>query len=62
MNYLKDIRIEQAKRLLVDTDEKIISISHRVGYENEKHFMKIFRNECGISPSEYRKSIRIGNE
>ena len=55
VNYLKDIRIRQAKQLLTQTEEKIVDISRMVGYENEKHFMKIFKSVCGVSPSEYRK-------
>ncbi len=59
VNYLKKIRIDEAKRLLEETDEKIIEISQMVGYENEKHFMKIFKNKCGVSPSEYRKNSQF---
>lgn len=61
VNYLKQIRIDEAKRLLETTDEKIIDISYQVGYENEKHFMKTFKNICGVSPSEYRKGVLISN-
>lgn len=60
VNYLKAIRINEAKRLLEVTDYKIIEISNLVGYENEKHFMKTFRNACGVSPSEYRKNVQVG--
>lgn len=62
VNYLKDIRIAEAKRLLEETDERIVDISRRVGYENEKHFMKIFRSICGISPKEYRRNVMLENE
>lgn len=57
VNYLKMIRIKEAKRLLKETDEKIIDISRKVGYENEKHFMKTFKSICGVSPSEYRRNV-----
>ena len=57
VNFLKDIRIEEAKRLLEETDMKVIDISMKVGYENEKHFMKIFKAACGVSPTEYRKNM-----
>lgn len=59
VNYLKDIRIEEAKRLLEETDMKVIDISMKVGYENEKHFMKIFKAACGVSPTEYRKNMML---
>lgn len=58
VNYLKDIRMREAKKLLAETDLKIIEVSNMVGYENEKHFMKIFKSECGVSPSEYRKNMQ----
>ncbi len=57
VNYLKNIRIKEAKRLLAETDWKVADIGHKVGYENDKHFMKIFKNICGISPSDYRKNL-----
>lgn len=59
VNYLKEIRINEAKRLLEETDMKIIEISEQVGYENEKHFMKTFKTVCGVSPSEYRKNMQF---
>ena len=58
VNFLKEIRIAKAKELLAETDMKIIEISQEIGYENEKHFMKIFKTECGVSPSEYRKNMQ----
>lgn len=59
VNYLKLIRIEEAKRLLEETDDKVLDISKKVGYENEKHFMKTFKKMCGVSPTEYRKNITV---
>lgn len=60
VSYLKNIRVNEAKRLLATTDKKIIEISAMVGYENEKHFMKTFKSIYGVSPSEYRKNMQIG--
>lgn len=59
VNYLKEIRIQEAKRLLEETDMKVIDISCRVGYENEKHFMKTFKAALGVSPTEYRKNMQF---
>lgn len=61
VNYLKSIRMEEAKRLLAETDLRIIEISAKIGYENEKHFMKTFKASCGVSPSEYRKNVQNGH-
>jgi len=59
--FLKELRMEEAKRLLVETDLRVIEISQRVGYENEKHFMKTFKAEYGVSPSVYRKNMGFMN-
>jgi len=60
VNYLKELRVKEARRLLAETDLRVIEISQRVGYDNEKHFMKIFKSVSGVSPTEYRKNMRLG--
>jgi two-component system response regulator YesN len=62
VNYLKKIRIDEAKKLLQDTEEKVLDISQAVGYDNEKSFMKVFKSVCGVSPTEYRKNIHMGKK
>lgn len=54
VEYLNKLRIDKAKELLVETDLKIHEISKKVGYDNDKYFLKKFKLICGISPSEYR--------
>ena len=58
VSYLKQMRIRHAQRLLTETDMKVLEIGHRVGYVNEKNFMKIFKALCGVSPSEYRRNMQ----
>ncbi len=55
--YLKEVRIEKAKELLTQTQLHISEISKKAGFENEKHFMKVFRTLVGVSPTEYRRSF-----
>ena len=59
VNYLKELRVNEAKRLLEETDMRVIENSQKVGYENEKHFMKLFKSQCGVSPTEYRKNMQF---
>lgn len=61
VSYLKEIRLKHAKELLEETDLKIIEISRKVGYEDEKYFMKLFRGTYGVSPGEYRENIPMCN-
>jgi len=62
VNFLKDIRMEKAKELLEKTDLRVVEISQKIGYENEKHFMKIFKVSFGVSPTEYRKNMQYKHE
>ena len=59
VNYLKNLRMEEAKKLLAKTDMRVVEISQKVGYDNEKHFMTTFKSSCGVSPSEYRKNMQL---
>jgi len=59
VNYIKEIRINKSKEFLADTQKKVAEIGYSVGYENEKHFMKVFKNVMGVSPTEYRKNAKI---
>lgn len=58
VSFLKNLRLNKARQLLENTDERITDISHEVGYENEKHFSKLFKSELGVSPVDYRNNIR----
>ncbi len=57
--YLTNYRMNEALKLLVNTENSIETISVNVGYKNPTHFYKIFKNKFGTSPSSYRKSSRL---
>lgn len=57
VNYLKEVRIGEAKKLLQESDMKIVEISSKVGYEHEKHFTRTFKSITGLTPSQYRNSF-----
>lgn len=52
--FLKQFRISHAKRLLKGTDMKIYEIASAVGYSDSKYFQRVFKEQIGISPGEYR--------
>ncbi|QHE53659.1 response regulator [Pontibacillus sp. HMF3514] len=58
VDYLKKIRIEKAKELLSNMDNKIFEVSESVGFRNPKQFSRVFRDIEGISPKEYREKIK----
>ena len=57
-SYLDRVRIGHAKELLGNETTKVYEISERVGYENIDYFYIKFRKYEGLSPLEYRRSIR----
>ena len=53
--FLRRFRISHAKRLLKGTDMKIYEIAEAVGYSDAKYFARIFKEEQGVTPGEYRQ-------
>lgn len=54
MRYAKKIRIDRAKVLLTTTDISILDLSVSLGFYDQSHFSKTFKNFTGVSPSKYR--------
>ncbi len=52
--YIIDMRIEQAKKLIRMTDQKIYEISQSVGYDNTFYFTRLFKQRMKMTPLEYR--------
>lgn len=56
--YLLSLKISNARTLLETTSYNVSEISDIVGYENPLYFSRIFKKQCGMSPSEFRKQLR----
>ena len=54
IGYLTDYRMEQASRLLIETNEKSYIIAKQVGYTDPNYFSYVFKRRYGVSPSKYR--------
>lgn len=54
IGYLTDYRMEQAARLLIETNEKSYIIGKKVGYTDPNYFSYVFKRQFGVSPSKYR--------
>src|SRR5688572_14638732 len=57
--WLLKRRLEHAKYLLEVTDKNINELVFETGFENASHFIKVFKQEYGLSPLQYRKSMLI---
>ncbi len=57
-NYLNEIRIRQAKNLLLYSDDSVSLIAEKVGYQNNPcRFYSNFKSVVGMTPNEYRRSF-----
>ena len=51
--FIRNIRLEQAARLLKEQKINVTQVAYTVGFSNLAHFSTIFRKHFGVSPSEY---------
>ncbi len=61
-NDIKKSRIEYSQYLLFSTDYTVSAISDMCGYQNDVHFMRIFKKEVGCTPTEYRKNANYSRK
>ncbi len=54
VEYMTSKRMEQAKKMLLNTKEKSQTIAEQVGYKDPHYFSYIFKKTYGLSPKEYR--------
>jgi two-component system response regulator YesN len=55
IEYLTNIRIEEAKKLLQNRDVSIKNICVDTGYSDPNYFSRIFKKQVGVTPTEYRE-------
>ena len=59
-NELQRVRIERAKRLLIESDEKMESVAEQCGYQSANSFWFAFKQATGLSPKAYRLEAGAG--
>ena len=57
-NYLIQLRIEEAKKLMLTQNEKITQVAWMCGFSSSQHFSTTFKLKTGLSPSEYVKKTK----
>ena len=58
VGYLRECRLNAAKKLLASTDKTVREISLESGFGDYPHFCKIFLAEIGVTPSGYREKVK----
>lgn len=56
--HMKTLRLQEAQRLIRETEKPMSEIAELVGYSNPGHFAVAFREKFSITPSEYRKQTQ----
>ena len=60
--WINELRIEEAKIILLQEQETTLTeIAHRTGYSDKSHFLRQFKEQTGISPTEWRKVVRTSS-
>ena len=54
---LQRVRIERAKRLLAESDNKVEVLATLCGYQSANSFCVTFKQATGMSPRQYRDSV-----
>lgn len=60
-NYLLTLRMEEAQRLLRETDGSVKAIATAVGFNNPSYFYAVFKKHFGVSAQDYRDQYRTGS-
>ncbi|MCI8809861.1 MAG: response regulator transcription factor [Oscillibacter sp.] len=56
--YVTQVRMEEAVRLLRETDEKTYRIAEQTGYSDPNYFSYVFKKRYGVSPSKFRAGLK----
>lgn len=56
IKYIHEIKIMQARELLVNTDLSVRQTTYALGFQDEKYFIKLFKSYEGMSPGKYRSA------
>ena len=58
---LQRVRLERAKRLLIETDLPVPAVAQAAGYSTACYFIQVFRRAHGTTPAKYRRQLRTGD-
>jgi len=59
-DFLNDYRVDRVAQLMLTTDDSISEICYACGFNNVANFNRAFKKRMGMTPSDYRKSLKMG--
>ncbi|CAM3723908.1 MULTISPECIES: response regulator [Paenibacillus] len=57
--YIHKVKMERALVQLKDSEAKVYEISEQLGYSNSQYFIKVFKEQFGMTPQEYREKAAV---
>lgn len=61
-DYMVEVRIREAKRLLADPGQTVLQVAQHVGYATDIGFIRVFKKVEGITPGKYRETLQQTGE
>jgi two-component system response regulator YesN len=58
LEFIAEVRLQEAKRLLGDTEYTVGQIAQAIGYSNDIGFIRFFKKHEGITPGQYRENTQ----
>lgn len=55
--FVLDLRVEHAKEMLRSAEARVLDVAVACGFKTQQHFARVFRQACGVSPTEYRREV-----
>jgi len=55
--FVRRQRVERAKAILRAPDTRVLDVAVACGFKTQQHFAQVFRDVCGVSPTEYRQDF-----
>lgn len=62
VEYIASLKMQIVKKLLQETDLGMAEIAEKLNYDDYKYMGRLFKNNFGLTPSDYRKNSGIGNK
>ena len=57
-HYVRALRLRKAQELLTTSELNVSGVAYAVGFDDPKYFSRLFSEEFGVSPGNYRQSAR----
>ena len=61
-HYITLYRIQKAKELLRDLQNKVYDIAYQTGFNDARYFSQVFKKETGLTPTQYREKFCLDSQ